>query len=160
VNAFLDTLWIVLRDAGWSGLAALGFAMLFNVPTRTLSGCTICGAVGHGLRTLLMEVGFTIASATLISATAVGFMGWAFARRWRAPTPVFTVSGAIVLVPGVFAYQTMISLVQLTTSESRASDALLTEASVNGIKTMLILGAIAVGITAPSLIFERNRPAM
>lgn len=154
-----DALIHLLTDAFWSGLAALGFAMLFNVPTRTLLGCVICGATGHALRTLFMGLGFSIEFSTLAGATVVGFLGTIFAQRWQTPATTFTISGAIPLVPGVFAFRTMIGLLSVAAAPNvDVGTVALVEASINGVKTGVILGAIAAGIAAPSLLFERRRP--
>ncbi len=149
---------LLIQDAFWSGIAALGFAMLFNVPRRTLPGCVIAGAVGHTLRTLLMETGATIEGATLFGATCVGFLSVCFGRCWHTPPIIFAVSGVIPMIPGRFAYGTMIALFQLAELGSAAPDSVLIEVSVNAVKTGLILGALAVGIAAPSLLFQRSKP--
>lgn len=148
----------VLEDGLWSALAAAGFAMLFNVPVRTLPGCAILGAVGHAARTLLMQMGMSVEAGTLAGATLVGFLGLIFARRWRTPATVYTLSGAIPMVPGSLAFRTMIGLLQLAEAAPEAAAPMLADVSVSAIKTGLILGAIAVGITAPSLLIVRQRP--
>ncbi|MBC7869318.1 MAG: threonine/serine exporter family protein, partial [Chitinophagaceae bacterium] len=51
----IDLLGVVVQDAFWSALAAAGFAMVFNVPPRTLFGCVLAGASGHAFRTLLIQ---------------------------------------------------------------------------------------------------------
>lgn len=158
MNDFTETSWIIVQDMFWSSIAALGFAILFNVPTRTLIGCVACGAIGHGIRTLSIEAGTTMVNGTLIGAVVIGFIGYGFAHRWKAPTTVFTISGGIVLVPGRFAYETMLSLVRLSTADPEMGETLLVQAGINGIKTMMILGVIAVGIAAPTLLFERSKP--
>ncbi len=150
-----DLLLLVLQDALWSGIAALGFAMLFNVPVRTLIGCMITGASGHAIRQALMLTGVGIEAATLIGATVVGFLALLLARRFHTPPPVFAVSAAIPLVPGVFAYKTMIGLLQIATVPTLSTEVLL-ETAVNGVKTMLLLAAIGLGITSPSLLFRRH----
>lgn len=157
----LDLVLFVLQNAFWSGLAACGFAMLFNVPTRTLPGCIAAGALGHVVRALSIQLGLGIEGSTLVGATTVGFLGTLFSRYWHAPAPVFTIAGAIPMVPGAFAYRTMIAILNIATVQdmTRAND-LLVEASVNGIKTALIIGAIAVGITAPALLFQRRKPVV
>lgn len=155
-----DVLLLVVRDGLWSGIAALGFAILFNVPVRTLPGCLVVGAVGHALRTLLMQTGLMgIEAGTLIGATAVGFLSLKFAQRWRTPPTVFSVSGAIPMVPGVFAYEAMLGLLRIATQPDPGMD-VFSATAVNAIKTALILGAIAGGITAPGLLFRRRKPVV
>jgi uncharacterized membrane protein YjjB (DUF3815 family) len=151
-----EVLWLLARDAFWSGMASLGFAILFNVPVRTLLACALCGASGYATRTLLMQFGIGIELATLAGATLIGVLGELFARRWHAPAPVFTVPGVIPMIPGTFAYNAMIGLVELA---SGAGEAVLLETAVDAIKTLLILASLASGIAAASLIFQRRRKA-
>lgn len=158
---FPDLVMLAVQDAFWSALAALGFAVLFNVPVRTLPGCMVCGALGHMLRTVLVAVGVSIELASLAGATVVGFVGSDFARRWETPAMVFTVSGVIPMVPGVFAFRTMIGIITLVSApDTQAGLAALVETSVNAARTGLILAALAVGIAAPTLLFHRYRPVV
>ncbi len=154
----LDLLWLLAHNAFWSGIASLGFAILFNVPVRTLLACALCGAAGYGTRTLMLEMGLGIEGATLVGATLVGFIGQALGWRWHVPALVLTVPGVIPMIPGTFAYNTMIGVLNIAQAGSEADNTLLLEPVVNGIKTNLILMALAVGIAAPSLLFQRYRP--
>ncbi len=150
-----------LEDAMWSAIAATGFALLFNVPVRTVVGCAFLGAIGHGSRTLLVSGGMGLEAATLVSATLVGFIGAAFARYWNTPSSVYTFSGAIPMVPGVLAFQAMIGLLRVAAAEPGvASAAAFSDVGIVVIKTALILGAIAVGIAAPSLLVVRHKPVV
>ena len=53
----MDLLWLLAKDAFWSAIPAVGFAMLFNVPPRMLKYCAMGGALAHSLRTLLIHHG-------------------------------------------------------------------------------------------------------
>jgi len=153
--------WLVGKDALWAGIAALGFAILFNVPVRTLAACFVNGALGHALRSLLMHYGLGIEAATLAGAALIGFLGIASARLWKAPAPVFTIPGAITLVPGTFAFRTMLGLLQLAAATNNdAGGEILWDISFNATKTALILAAIAVGIATPTLLFGRRKPVV
>jgi len=157
VNA-AELLWLLARDAFWSGLAALGFAVLFNVPRGLLPGCVLAGAAGHATRTLLMSAGLSIELSTLFAATLVGVAAQWLSRRTDSPTAIFGVAGAIPMVPGVYAYQTMIGLLGVASATPETGIALLAEAGTYAVKTALILSAIAMGIAAPTLLFQRPRP--
>ncbi|NWF70573.1 MAG: threonine/serine exporter family protein [Chloroflexi bacterium] len=150
----------ILQDALWSGLAALGFAMLFNVPRHLLLACVLFGALGHATRTLLMGFGLAIEPATLIGATIVGFAGTYWANRLHIPSMIFTVTGAIPLVPGAFAYRAMIGILSVVSATPENGGDILVEASTNAIKTALLLLAIALGIAWPLLLFQRPKPVV
>ena len=116
--------WLFLQNIVWAGIAALGFAILFNVPKRTLLACT--------LRTLLINSGLVgIEAATLMGAAAVGFLGVPFGHRWHAPAIIFVIPGVIPLVPGALAFRTMIDLLTVTTSTAGIDAALLASILVN-----------------------------
>ncbi len=156
----IELIGLLLQDALWSALAAAGFAVLFNVPKRALPGCALGGAVGHATRTLLMHFGLDIELATLAAATVIGFIGACLAQRWKLPTMIFTVSAAVTLVPGTFAYRAMIGILEISLADPATGSAALVEASTNAIKTGLILGGIAVGIAMPTLVFGRHKPVV
>jgi uncharacterized membrane protein YjjB (DUF3815 family) len=156
-----DLVFLILQDMFWSALAALGFAILFNVPRKALLYCMIGGAIGHALRTILvLNLGIAIEVGTLIGATFVGFWAKWCAVRLKTPSMIFAVSAVIPMVPGVFAYQTMIAILQITTVPGDTVSQILTDAVVNGVRTTLILAAIAVGIVSPTLLFQREKPVV
>lgn len=154
-------LTLIARDAFWAGVAAFGFALLFNVPPRALAGCALCGALGHALRRLLLENDLlTIELATLVGAAAVGFLSLILARRFRVPATLFSIPGVIPMVPGAFGFRAMLGFIQVATLGPTASTTLLVAATVNAIKAVLIVLAIVVGVAVPKLIFMRKRPVV
>ena len=149
---------LLMQKSIWAGLAALGFALLFNVPRRTLFGCTLAGALGYAFRLLLLELGLVgIETGTLLAATLVSVLGIVFGRVWRVPAVVFAVPGLIPFVPGSLAFRAVSDLLTLTTG-SAADDTLLMKAVVSTLKSILIVGAIAAGVAVPSLLLRRDRP--
>jgi uncharacterized membrane protein YjjB (DUF3815 family) len=160
MNNVIDTIGLVLQDGFWSALAALGFAILFNVPRRYLLACLACAAVGHGFRTLLIHFGIQIEFATLFAAGIVGFMSVALASRMQTPSVLFSVPGIIPMIPGSFAYRAMLGLVSLTSAAPDQTGELLNQAMGNFIRTGLILGALGIGIAAPVLLFQRDKPVV
>lgn len=152
--------WLILERAFWAGLACLGLGMAFHVPRRALVGCMVCGIAGYLTRAALQAMGVSIEAATLGASVVLGFVGELCARWWKLPGSVFMVTGSVLLVPGFFAFRAMMGIVQVATTpvSSFLLQSQLTEASVNIIKTGLILAAIAVGTSVPGLLFFRSRP--
>lgn len=147
--------------AFWSSIAAFGFAVMFNTPRHLLVYCAACGALGHAFRVLLQYSGLSIEISTLAAATLVGFCSQLLARRAQVPAPIFATTGVIPMVPGTFAFRAMIAIIAFSTAPDPAASAhLLLEASSNFIKTGIILAGLAVGIAAPTLLFERNKPVV
>ena len=156
-----ESLVILLQNTFWAGVAALGFAVLFNAPPRTLILAAVGGAAGYAVRSALVQSGMTgVEMATLAAAILVSFLGVLFGRRWHAPPVVFVIPGVIPLVPGAVAFRTMIDILVLTTDTVRVDEAILTITAANAIKTLLTVAAIAAGIAVPSLLLRRHRPMM
>jgi uncharacterized membrane protein YjjB (DUF3815 family) len=151
----------VVQEMFWAMAATLGFAILFNVPRRALITCLLVAAAGRGVRAVLMDSGtMTIIPATLIAATVIGFLARTCALRLEMPSTIFGITAAIPLVPGRFAFEAMIGLLQVATLPVGDVSTILIAAAVNGVKTGLILGALAVGIVAPSLLIHREKPVV
>ena len=146
----------VLLDALFAGLAAAAFAILFNVPRRTLGPCVVTGAVGHSLRYVLVHaIGLGLIPSTLVAAIVVGALAQVFARSLHVPWTVFAITGAIPVVPGALAFQTMIGVLRVVGATAGAAH--LDETLVVAMRTGLVLGAIGVGIGLPTLIVRRAR---
>ncbi|MBB1439053.1 threonine/serine exporter family protein [Shewanella sp. SG41-4] len=153
----LSFLSLLLHDAFFSSIPAVGFAMVFNVPKRYLIYCAIAGAIGHSSRTFLLHFSMPIEWATFIAAAIVGLITIQFAKRHLAPPLMYAVAAIIPMVPGTYAFNTVIALIQLT-AQSQVSPELTAQVIVNGLKTVFILGALAVGLALPSLLYYRTRP--
>lgn len=149
----------LLHDAFFSAIPAVGFAMVFNVPKRFLPYCAIAGALGHSSRTLLLHFSLPIEWATFIAAALVGLVTIGFAKRHLAPPLMYAVAAIIPMIPGTYAFNTVIALVQLTAQPEITPE--LTSAVIsNGLKTVFLLGALSVGLAMPSLLYFRTRPVI
>lgn len=150
----------ILFEAFWSGIAALGFALLFNVPRRTLLACFLIGAIGNTVKATVMQTGVDIGLATLAGATVVGFLGVGFSPKLSAPPPVLSIPGIIPMIPGTFAYKTMMGILKIATGKLQSDPHLIQFTTVNGILTLIILISISVGIAIPNLLFARKKPVV
>lgn len=133
--------------------------MVFNVPKRFLPYCALAGAIGHSSRTLMLHFGLPIEWATFAAAALVGMITIGFAKRHLAPPLMYAVAAIIPMIPGTYAFNTVIALVQLT-AQSQVSQELTGQVISNGLKTVFILGALAVGLALPSLLYFRTRPVI
>ena len=153
----MSLLLTLLNDAFFSAIPAVGFAMVFNVPKRYLPYCALAGALGHSARTLMLHFGLPIEWATFVAAGIVGMITIGFAKRHLAPPLMYAVAAIIPMIPGTYAFNTVIALVQLT-AQSQVSPELTGQVISNGLKTVFILGALSVGLAMPSLLYFRTRP--
>lgn len=150
----IDLIPIILRDALLAGIVSGGFAIIFNTPRHLLVWCVLAGMTGKAFRTVLMS-GFAleVTIATVVGATAVGFMAYFLAKRVKAPASVFALAGCIPLVPGVFAFEALLEIIRYTSFDPLLALELL-------IKTSFVLGGLAIGISAPTLLFDRVKPVV
>ena len=149
---------MILEKGIWFGFAALGFAILFNVPQRTLKIIWLMGAAGGITKLMLMQFNIGIVIATFAGASLVGVLSVYAAHNKHAPPLVFSIPSVIPMIPGAFAYRMMLGLMQLSGTAVSTSTYYQTMAETmsNGLKTMFILMALAVGVAIPMLVSRKE----
>jgi uncharacterized membrane protein YjjB (DUF3815 family) len=152
------TEWYHFPEMGvWLGFAALGFAILFNVPQRTLPFIWLLGALGGITKLLVLHFGGNIILASLAGAILVGILSIPAAHNKHAPPLVFSIPAVIPMVPGAFAYRMMLGMIKLAgiIGTESYSD-VLNSAVSNGLKTLFILLSLAAGVAIPMLITRKE----
>lgn len=149
--------WIDIgANLPWFGFAALGFAVLFNVPPRTLVAIWLLAVAGGFVKLIALGLGLGPVMASLLGASTIGVLSIPAAHNKHAPPMVFSIAAVIPMVPGVFAYRTMIGLVQLTGEVGNAYQQALSETINNGVKAVFILMALAVGVALPNIVMRKE----
>jgi uncharacterized membrane protein YjjB (DUF3815 family) len=148
----------ILEKGFWSGLAALGFAILFNVPQRTLLVIWAMGALGGLLKFLLLGLEVNIVLASLAGASLIGVLSVYAAHNKHSPPLVFSIPSVIPMVPGAFAYRMMLGCMELvgTSSNSETYLKTLAETTNNGLKAIFILIALSAGVAIPMLVTRKD----
>ncbi|MCU0387804.1 MAG: threonine/serine exporter family protein [Chitinophagaceae bacterium] len=154
----LSALLPVLFKAFWCGLAALGFGMLFNSPKRALvfifGGGFLVGLVKFIL--MLPSIGAGIISASFIAAVAVGLASIPIAHASQVPPVIFSIPSVIPLVPGVFAYRTMMGLMRMALPNGNEASEKLASTFQNGAITLFVIMGIALGVALPMHILRKK----
>jgi uncharacterized membrane protein YjjB (DUF3815 family) len=151
--------WILLVEKGfWAGFAALGFAVLFNVPQRTLIIIWAMGAIGGLTKFLLLGLGANIVLSSLAGASLIGVLSVYAAHNKQAPPLVFSIPSVIPMVPGAFAYRMMLGCMELTGTPTDSQSYLktLAETTNNGLKAVFILIALSAGVAIPMLVTRKD----
>ncbi|MCC8089609.1 MAG: threonine/serine exporter family protein [Rikenellaceae bacterium] len=147
----------ILRDAFLSFFVAVGFALLFETPRRALPVAGFLGGMGHCLRYALLQSGYGLVSATLCGAVAIGLAGIVFAHRINHPPVVFTIPACITMIPGLYAYRTMLASIKVYSAGSGSdTSAVIQEMIYNFILTSSLLLCLAVGICIAALLFRKK----
>lgn len=150
--------WMLLLERGfWFGAAALGFAVLFRVPERSLVLIFIIAILAGITRDITTHFRFGIATATFISAIIIGLVSIPAAHNKHAPPLVFAIPAVIPMVPGIFAYRTMIGLIKLAGNlPPNSSMQILSDTINNGLKVMFVLMSLASGVAIPMLLTRKE----
>jgi len=151
-------IFALVEKGFWAGFAALGFAILFNVPQRTLLIIWIMGALGGFTKFFLLGLEVNIAFASLVGASLIGILSVYAAHNKQAPPLVFSTPAVIPMVPGVFAYRMMLGCMELagTSINSETYMKTLVETTNNGLKAFFILVALSAGVAIPMLVTRKD----
>ncbi len=136
MTVLLTVLLTVLFRVSMSFLAVLGFAILFNTPSKTAGVAAGLGAIGNVLRLALHDWGLALEPATLIGALSVGLLSSWTSARLHKPRILLSLPGIIVMVPGIPAYKTITFINQGE----------ILEALQSALQAGFIVGAIGIGL--------------
>ncbi len=148
----------LLQNMMLAAIAAVGFALVFNVPRSALKYCAAGGAIGRGLRFLLITLGLPIEPATFVAASVVSLLGVYIAQRVRAHPKVFTVAAMIPMIPGVAFFTALLAVVEI--QRRGLTPELLNTAITSGLRAAFIVAALAVGLALPGLLIYRRKPVV
>lgn len=155
----MDFILKLLIEALFASVAAMGFAMVFNVPKTTLKYCALGGAIVYDLRTIFLSLDFGIEISTFLASAIIGIIALYWSRKYKVPRPVYTVASIIPILPGTYAFTAMVTLIDI--NRFGASYELIQIFIYNGLKAVAVLIAITFGLVIPSLYFIRlNRPVI
>ena len=93
-----------------SGLAVLGFCIVFQAPPKYLFACSLNGFFAWSVYLLVELCGLNGLWATFFSTLAADVFAYYSARVLKAPVVLFLVAGILPMVPGVSIYQGVYSL--------------------------------------------------
>jgi len=147
----------ILIKSFWAGIAAIGFAILFNVPRRTLVPIWCIGAMGGLIKFTAMNYEMGVVFASFLGAVAVGVLAIQLAHMRNSPPLVFSIPSVIPMVPGIFAYKFMLGMIALTSIEK--TDIYLQtliETVNNGSKMMFVLISLGTGVAIPMLLTRKE----
>jgi len=149
-------LMLVLSKAFWCGWGAIGFGILFNVPPRTLFALWIGGAIGGFLKFTLLQLTVGVVFASFVGATAVGMLSIPIAHFRHVPPMIFAIPAVIPMIPGVFAYRTMLGLIKLTGAIGPDYTTIMSDTVNNGVKTLFIIMSLALGVSVPMHVMRQE----
>lgn len=151
------TLLNILRDFGIAFVVGFCWAILFGTSKKVLYVAGLLGGMGHALRFILIQLNFGLISSTLAASILIGFIGIFAARFVDHPPVVFTMPACITMIPGMYAYRTMIAGIKSTDYNYIINDStVLPEMVHNFMLTVSLLFTLAIGISISVLLFRKE----
>lgn len=153
---YLSSLFV---DFTLAFFVACCWGILFGSPFKSLWMIGLLGGMGHALRFVLLNMEFGLIASTLAASILVGLAVIAGAHKVHTPPVVITMPACITMIPGLYAYRTMLALIKLSDKDivAKQPDILPTIAH-NTVLTFSLLFALAIGISVSALFF-RNKSA-
>ena len=147
----------ILGDFGIAFVVGFCWAILFGSPKRLLWVAGLLGGMGHSIRFILIQLDFGLITATLAGSVIIGLIGIFAAHRVDSPPVVFTMPACITMIPGMFAYRTMLGGIKSTDlSIIEQNPHILIETAHNLMLTMSLLFTLAIGICIGALLFRKS----
>jgi len=147
----------IIIKSFWAGIAAIGFAILFNVPRRTLITIFVLGSIGGLIKFTALEFESGIVFASFWAATVVGILSIQMAHLQKSPPLIFSIPSVIPMVPGFFAYKFMLGMIALTNMVNTDTYLqTLIETVNNGAKMMFVLISLGTGVAIPMLLTRKE----
>lgn len=148
----------IAEKAIWSGVAAVGFGILLNVPRKVIFPIFLLASLSGFVKFLCLEYELNIIVATFFASFLVGTFSLLFAYKINKPLMVFGIPSVIPMIPGFFAYKTILGMKMfiLATKNISEKNIALNSIFTNGFTTLFVLFVITVGVTAPLLILGKD----
>ncbi|MGD9417690.1 MAG: threonine/serine exporter family protein [Verrucomicrobiota bacterium JB025] len=146
-----------LSDIILAFIVAIGFAVLFQTPTRVLHVAGLLGGLGHCIRFSLLSHDIGIIPATLAGTVFIGLFGIVLSHKVHTPPVVFTMPACITMIPGLFAYRAMLGCLKITDLEhARTHPETVTVTAHYFVLTACLLFTLAIGICIGALLFRKR----
>ncbi len=145
----------ILLDFGLAFVVGFCWGILFGSPKSVLWIAGLLGALGHSLRFVFLQADTGLITATMISSVTIGLIGIYCAHKVHHPPVVFTMPACITMIPGLYAYRTMLGCIKLTDPAilQQHTD-IIGQIGYNLMLTMSLLFTLAIGISIAALLFR------
>lgn len=145
----------VLLDFGLAFLVGFCWGVLFGTPFKALWFAALLGGIGHVIRFTMLHADFGIILSTLVASIVIGLLGIIVSHKVHTPPVVFTMPAAITMIPGLYAYRTILGLLKFTDINLvKSNPMILQDIAHNAILTLSLLFTLAVGISISVLLFR------
>jgi uncharacterized membrane protein YjjB (DUF3815 family) len=153
----MELIFNVLIDFSLAFIVACCWGILFGSPVKSLWMAGLLGGFGHSIRFILLQMDLGLITSTLAASVLVGLVGIWGAHRVHNPPVVITMPACITMIPGLYAYRSMLGAIKLSDKSILDKDpGILPGIAHNVVLTFSLLFTLAVGISVSALLF-RNK---
>ena len=149
----------ILLDGLFAAVAAIGFGAISDPPMRDFPRIALLAAAGHALRFSLMNyAGVDIATASLAAAVTIGMGSLWLGRGVRCQMAVLYIPALLPMVPGIYAYKTVFSLIMFLQSLNDPGQSMqyMQLFFLNATVSLSVIALLAAGATLPIFVFKRK----
>ena len=145
--------WLALESIVVTLAAVAPFALLHLVNRFYWLRASTVLALG-----MLVIMGSVVGVTATLFSLAGGMLSLLAADKLLCPATVLYIPALLPMIPGMYAYRTVFSLIKFLQSSGNESEAIhyLLEIFKNGITTASVLFTLAVGATIPLFIFYKR----
>jgi len=147
-------LYKILHQTFFGGLAAMGFGVLFNMYRRHVLWCGLTGGLALAVRTVGLQLGWSLEAASFAAALAVGSVVTVLQERIGVSRNILDVAGCSPMVPGLFATKAILGFFALTAPVPVNPDETLITSVEFFLRVAFTIGAIGTGLAIPSLLLH------
>ena len=143
--------FIIITKAFWCGCAAAGFGILFNTPTRALFPIWLGGFAAGMIKFIALDpaLGAGMILSSFLAGTVAGTVAISLAQWREVPHILIALPSVIPLVPGVFAYKSMMGLMKLAKQSGSQYTDVIADTVYNGVMAFFVIMAITFGLSIP-----------
>lgn len=150
----------ILLDGLFAAIAAIGFGAVSDPPMRAFPRIALLAAMGHALRFCLMHY-FSVDIATgprCSPRSASGFGSLWLGRGIRCPMTALYIPALLPMVPGIYAYKTVFSLIMFLQSLNDPGEGLqyMQQFFLNATVSLSVIALLAAGATLPIFVFNHQ----
>lgn len=147
----------ILRDFGIAFVVGFCWAILFGTSKRVLYVAGLLGGMGHAFRFVLIQLDLGLVTSTLAASVLIGLVGIFAAHKVDSPPVVFTMPACITMIPGMYAYRTMLAGIKSADANFIMNDpSIVPDMLHNLMLTVSLLFTLAIGISIGVLLFRKE----
>ena len=101
----------ILRDFIFGVFGALGFALIINVPRKSIIVSSVLGGFAYMVFDIIYYYATNLYFAVFAASVFIAVYSELLARKFKMPAIIFILPGIVALVPGVGLYNTILRLI-------------------------------------------------